>query len=199
MKNLLYTLVLIITVNFSSAQTIFQNKSLGFSMEQPKDWIIAETGETLQNLKEQIKLDNKDLRKLIDENKGTYQVVSFYKYAIRSIAGVIPTIKVNLRTNNSSSFEMFKNSIEQSYKGTKEIFPDFQFLTSPIEKQIDGKQCVYASCVYTLKAKSGEEKVKIIVYAIPVEDKFYQITFMDSEKENNLDLFEEISKTIKIN
>ncbi|MEG1265528.1 MAG: hypothetical protein RSE19_03545 [Myroides sp.] len=44
----------------------------------------------------------------------------------------------------------------------------------------------------------GKEKVKIMVYAVPVNDSFYQITFMDSEKEDNSKLFEKIVESIEI-
>ena len=37
-----------------------------------------------------------------------------------------------------------------------------------------------------IKIKNGEEKVKITVYAVPIKNQFYQITFMDSENEDKL-------------
>lgn len=82
--------------------------------------------------------------------------------------------------------------------GIKDIFPDFRFTEKPTVKYVNDKKCVFAACDYTLTAHNGQEKVKLTVYALPINDSFYQITFMDSEKEDNSKLFEEILKSITI-
>lgn len=197
MKNIII-ISLLLVYNICNSQTTFKNERLGFSIDHPNKWIVAEEGETVQNLKEHIKLDKATLKKLIDTHKGTYQVVTFFKYPINSKHGVIPTIKIVLKNNRTTSFDDFKKNIVSSYKGIKDIFPDFSFTEQPTVKYIDGKQCVFAMCNYTLTAHNGQEKVKIMVYAVPVNDSFYQITFMDSEKENNSKLFEKIVESIKI-
>ncbi|MBN8789038.1 MAG: hypothetical protein J0I84_18295 [Terrimonas sp.] len=197
MKVLIAVIFPLIT-NLCFAQNIYKNQSLGFDIKQPENWIVAKDGQTLENLKEQIKLDSKTLDKLIENNKGTIQIVSFYKYPIESTHGIIPTIKVNLRKNSTKSFEEFKRSIVESYSSIKQIFPDFKFLTDPTKAKISGLDCVKATSSYTLKAHTGEEKVTITVYAVPVKDKFYQITFMDSENEDNTELYNKLAETILI-
>jgi hypothetical protein len=191
-------LVLVFVVNISFSQNIFKNESIGFIIEQPNKWIKAEEGQTNENLKSNIKLDEKVLAKLLEQNKGTIQVVSFFKYPIETTAGVIPTIKVNLRSNPYKRFPDFRKGIEESFIGIKKVFPDFKYTTDPFESVIDGKKCITASCIYTLTSNGGSEKVKIIVYAIPIKDQFYQITLMDTEKDNNAELFEKIVNSIKI-
>jgi hypothetical protein len=197
MKNIKLILFLWIA-NTCLGQNTFKNESLGFTMEQPKNWIVAKNGESVENIKKQIKLNPETLNKLIAQNKGTIQVLTFYKYPIETTPGLIPTIKVNLRNNNYKSFEEFKKGIEESFNEIKKIFPDFKYLSNPIKTQISGLDCVKALCTYTLKAKNGEEKVKITVYAVPTKNQFYQITFMDSEKEDNSALYDELAKTIAI-
>ena len=197
MKNIIIFLLLFV-YNLCTSQTTFKDERLGFSIQQPKKWIVAEEGETVQNLKEHIKLDKTTLKKLIDTHKGTYQVVTFFKYPINSKYGVIPTIKIVLKNNRTASFDDFKKSIEKSYMGIKDIFPDFRFTEKPTVKYVNDKKCVFAACDYTLTAHNGQEKVKLTVYALPINDSFYQITFMDSEKEDNSKLFEEILKSITI-
>lgn len=195
----LYLYLFTIFFNYSNAQQIFKNEQLGFSMEKPSNWITANDTQIKENIKEHIKLNPETLKKLIIENKGTINVVTFYKYSIDSINGVIPTIKINLRKNDTKSLVSFKNAIEISYNNIKTYFPDFSFTTAPTIKEIDHKKSIYSVCSYTLKTKSKKEKVNIIVYAIPMGDHFYQITFMDSEKENCQDFFNQISETIHIN
>jgi hypothetical protein len=197
MKNIKLILILLIA-NTCLGQNTFKNESLGFNIAQPEKWIVAKNGESLENIKKQIKLDTETLNKLLEQNKGTIQVVTFYKYPIETTPGIIPTIKVNLRKNTSKSFDEFKKVIEESFSGIKNVFPDFKYLSNPVKTKISGFDCVKAVCAYTLKAKNGEEKVTITVYAVPIKNQFYQITFMDSEKEDNTELYNELAKTIEI-
>jgi hypothetical protein len=175
MKNIKWILILLIA-NTCLGQNFFKNESLGFTIEQPKNWILAKNGETLDNFKKEIKLDPQTLNDLIEQNKGTIQIVSFYKYPLDTTHGIIPTIKVNLRKNNTKSFDTFKKAIDESLIGIKKVFPDFKYQTNPVKSQISGLDCVKAVCTYTLKVKNGEEKVKITVYAVPIKNQFYQIT-----------------------
>lgn len=118
MKSIKLILILLIA-NTCLGQITFKNEGLGFNIEQPENWIVAKSGESIENLKKHIKLDAETLNKLLEQNKGTIQVVTFYKYPIETTTGVIPTIKVNLRINTSKSFDAFKNAIEESFSGIK--------------------------------------------------------------------------------
>ncbi|SFA85451.1 hypothetical protein SAMN05660845_0641 [Flavobacterium swingsii] len=193
-----YIILLLITVNFCKAQEIFKDQEIGFEIEKPSDWFIAEKNEALDNIKEKIKLPENQLKEIIKNNKGTIEVVTFYKYDIKSRAGIIPTIKINLRNNPSKSLESFKNSIEASYGKLKEIFPDFVFLTKPSIIKVNGKDCIFSVSKYTVKTRTTEEKVRSYIYAIPVNGTFYQIAFMDTEKDNCKNEFEKAIKSIKI-
>ena len=197
MKNIKLILILLIA-NSCLGQNTFKNESLGFNIEQPEKWIVAKNGESVENIKKQIKLDTETVNKLLEQNKGTIQVVTFYKYPIETTPGIIPTIKVNLRQNTSKSFDEFKKVIEESLSGIKKVFSDFKYLSSPVKTKISGLDCVKAVCAYTLKAKNGEEKVTITIYAVPIKNQFYQITFMDSEREDNTEQYNELAKTIEI-
>lgn len=191
-------LVLVFVTNISFSQNVFKNESIGFSIEQPSKWIKAKEGQTIENLKSNVKLDDKVLIKLLEQNKGTIEVVSFFKYPIETTVGIIPTIKVNLRSNPHKNFADFRKSIEESLIGIKKVFPDFKYTSEPNESVVDGKKCLTASCIYILTGKGGSAKVKIIVYAIPVKDQFYQVTLMDTEEDNNTELFKKIVNTIMI-
>jgi hypothetical protein len=197
MNNYSFLLILLVA-NLCFGQKTFKSESLGFSMEQPENWIVAKNGETLENIKSQLKFDVETLNKLIDDNKGTIQIITLFKYPIESTAGIIPTIKVSLRKNTAVSFNVFKSGIEASFNGLKKVFPDFEYLTTPFKTKLSGNDCVKAVCKYTLKGKNKSEQVKIIVYAVLIKNQFYQITFMDSENEDNTDLYDKLAKTIAI-
>ncbi len=157
--------VLLLFFNFSAAQQIFRNDKFGFSMEKPLKWIISDNSQTTNNFKENIKLPPEDIKKMLDQNKGTINVATFYKYPIDSVNGIIPTIKINIRQNGTKTLLTFKNSIELSYNSIKNYFPDFKFTVSPILKELDHKKGVYSVCTYTVKTKVSTEKVRTIVYA----------------------------------
>lgn len=195
---ILMFLSLTFVTNVSFSQNIFQNESIGFSIQQPEKWIKAKEGQTIDNLKSNIKLDEKIVAKLLEQNKGTIQVVTYFKYPIETTAGIIPTIKVNLRSNPHKNFVDFRKSIEESFIGIKKVFTDFKYISAPTESIVDGKKCITATCIYTLTGKGGNEKVKIIVYAIPVRNQFYQVTLMDTEDGSNTELFQKIVNTIVI-
>ncbi|MCI9843193.1 hypothetical protein [Flavobacterium pectinovorum] len=197
MKNLMF-LALTFATNVSISQNIFKNESIGFSIEQPEKWIKAKEGQTIENLKSNIKLDEKVIAKLLEQNKGTIQVVTYFKYPIETTAGIIPTIKVNLRSNPHKNFADFRKSIEESFISIKKVFSDFKYTSEPTESVINGRKCITASCIYTLTGIGGSEKVNIIVYAIPVKDQFYQVTLMDTKDDNNTELFQKIINTIAI-
>lgn len=195
MKHIIFLLLL---NNFAFSQDVFKNETLGFEMKFPKNWNKAKEGQSLENIKGQIKLSPEKLQEIIVENKGTLEVVTFYKYPVATTAGIIPTIKVNFRKNFTQSFDVFKKQITASFLQIKDVFPDFKFSTNPYKTEISGLDCVSAVCSYTIKTKNSEELVKITVYAIPVKDQFYQITFMDSEEEDNEILYQELAQSIKI-
>lgn len=50
-------ILLLFIANISVAQKTFTNKSLGFNIEEPENWIRAKDGEIVENIKEQVKLD----------------------------------------------------------------------------------------------------------------------------------------------
>ena len=197
MKTLLTLLFSLIT-NLCLAQTIFHHPQLGFAIEHPEDWIIAKKEELIQNIKENIKIDPNQLNKLLQESKGSVRIVDFYKYPIHSKEGIIPTIKINLRKNTTKTFDEFKKVTIESFSQVKQIFPDFKFIQAPIKTTLSGLDGLKATATYTVKAQTAEEKVTLTIYAVPVKDHFYQITFMDAEDEDNSELFDHIAKSITI-
>lgn len=180
-----------------TAQEKFIEPALDFSMDKPRKWFMAEKGDVLKNLESNVMMDSEKLAMLVQQ-KGTVDVAAFFKYQPATHAGVIPTIKVNLRYKGNSTFEVFKTSITKSYNNIKEIFSDFTFVTEPTTVLIDGRESLFSVSTYTIETKNGHEKVKVWVYAVPDDENFYQITFMDGEEEDNSKLYKELAKSVKI-
>ncbi len=183
-------------VNVCNGQKIYTDVSLAFSIEEPVNWLTAAKGETMKNTKDNIKLSEENLKKILDSNKGTIQIVAFFKYPIEEHPGVIPTIKVNLQKNHFKTFEGFLKRVETRYNGVEKVFPDFKYITAPTASEVNGHKCVKSSITYTFKAHDGEGKVIVSQYDILIKDKAIIISLMDSGDENNNAIFEKIVKSI---
>lgn len=197
MKKIIIVLLLTF-IQICFGQNIFKNENLGFSIEQPEKWIVAENGQAIENFKTNVKLNTEIINKLLVQNKGTIDVVSFFKYPIETTPGVIPTIKVNLRKNATNSFNEFEKNITVSFDSLQTIFSDFKYVEKPSKTKIAGIDCIKAICSYTLDTNNGAEKIQIMVYAVPIGDQFYQIVFIDSENEDNSKLYDKLVKSIVI-
>jgi len=198
MKKLLLLLVLL-TVNLAFSQKRFESKKYGFSIEEPYNWQIANNDDVLKNL-DKYDLTDEALNELLKKNKGSILLTSFYKYETNKHAGLIPTIKINMRQNPAKEFSVFKSMISQSSKGFETVFPDFKYIQEPTEFEISGIKSVFFSGKYTMKAQNGAEiKIKSRTYAIPYGDYFFQVNFIDGQtKDDCTEEFDALVKTIKI-
>ncbi|MBD3582189.1 hypothetical protein [Flavobacterium selenitireducens] len=192
-----YLLLLLVTsIGFS--QEIFRDERFGFSMERPADWLQAKTGEAIENASERIQLPPEKLQELLRSHRGSIDVVAFYKYDLNSVKGVIPTIKILLRSNPTKSASDFKQMIGQSFSSLKKSFPDFTVTVPPTPVKIGEKTGIHMKGLNKLETKYGVEEVRTIIYAIPHGDLFYQLNFMDTSKDDCRALFTQILASIKI-
>lgn len=200
MKGFLFGLILIIGISIdASAQKAFKDDVYGFSMLEPKDWLVADNNLRLANLNK-VELSNETRTKLINESKGQLLLTSYYKYDQKKHAGLIPTIQVNVRNNPTKTFEQFSAAMMQSANGFKNYFADFKFLKEPEVIEINGVKVVYFTGTYTLgTAASGPMKVRSRTYTIPNGAYFFQLNFTDEQgKEDDTQLFDALVKSIKI-
>lgn len=200
MKNLLFGLMLIAGISINtSAQKTFKDDVYGFSMIEPKDWLIADNNLRLANLNK-IELSNETRTKLINESKGQLLLTSYYKYDLKKHAGLIPTIQVNVRNNPTKTFEQFSSAMMQGANGFKNYFTDFKFLKEPEVIEINGVKAVYFIGTYTLaNSASGPMKVRSRTYAIPNGAYFFQLNFTDEQsKEDDTQLFDQLVNSIKV-
>jgi hypothetical protein len=198
-KILFFVLIFTSSLKFSYGQKYFENKEYGFSIQEPKNWIEASNKVLLKNL-EKFDVSEENLMKLILDNKGSILLTSFYKYDPKTHSGVIPTIQINVRAKGKSDFEQFKNQINESTKGFKKYFQDFDFIKDITEIEISGIQSVYFIGKFTMRTQNGQEmKVRSRTYAIPYKNYFFQVNFTDGQSgEDCTKEFDELLNTIKI-
>ncbi len=197
MKRKILLLTIVFTINFAFAQKRYENKQLGFSIEEPNKWIEASNEEVMENLEKQVSYEK--LSELLKNNKGSISVANFYKYKTNEHPGLIPTIKVLMRQNVTTNFTDFKSMISQSSKSFEKMFPDLEFIQEPNEILIDGIKSVYFIVKYSMKTQSGTMKIKSRIYAVPHGKFLYQINFIDGQTEDDCTAeFDKLVKTIKI-
>lgn len=192
-------LSLLLMTNLSFGQERFENSQYEFSIQEPKGWYIAPEGYDLKNFRN-IDMTDEKLSELLKNNKGTLPVVTFYKYKTNERAGLIPTVKVLLRTNRTNNLGDFKKMIIQSAQGFKEFFTDFEFISPVKEIVISDIKGYYFVGKYSMKTQSGIPMlIKSSVYCIPYKNFFYQISFMDGRVSDDCtDEFNELLESIKI-
>lgn len=198
-KILRITLLILFSASLLWGQKTFDNKKFGFSMQEPKDWIIVGKPELIKNL-EKFDLTEAELAKLIKNSRGSIPIIAYIKYDPAKKAGLIPKIQIDVRANNTKNFPQFKTALTQFTQSLKVIFEGFEFIQEPKEIEVAGIKSVMFIGRFTLKTQEGDElKVRSRVLSIPYKNYFFQVNLIDGQiEEDNSELFDEIIKTIKI-
>lgn len=180
------------------SQTRFEMKPFGFSMQEPTDWIPQLRSNLVENIKS---LDDSDrIDAILKNHKGDIAVRSFLKYDPSTVAGLIPTVNVNVRRKSTNDFAVFKKELIASTEFVKNNVDNFVFLSNPTEIEISGIRSVYMVLTYSVKREDGQIlKPRSRIYAIPIKGYFIQVNLIDGQTENDCTKeFDELVKTIKI-
>jgi hypothetical protein len=170
---------------------------LHFSMDYPEKWYQTTNEEITDNLGK-FELTDKELDKYISDHKGSVLIKSFVKYKASEYSGLVPAIQVNLRKNTTGSFEDFASVISKSAEDMKNMLPNFAYIHKPQAVIIGGRKAIYFYARFTMNSKDGGTiNARSRTYAVPVGDKFYQISFSDGGAEDCSKLFDDLIKTIK--
>lgn len=200
MNKILPAILLILTSTILvCGQKTFENKKFGFSMQEPKGWIVTTNDELRKNL-EKFDLTEDKLAEIIKNSKTSIMLAAYYKYEPSSKTGIIPKIQVDVRPNPTKDFQHFKTSLTQFTTNLKKYFTDYELIQEPQEVVVSGVKSVAFVGKFTMKAQSGQQlKVRARVYAIPYKSYFFQVNFVDGQvEEDNSKLFDGLVKTIKI-
>ncbi|TRW25693.1 hypothetical protein FMM05_05585 [Flavobacterium zepuense] len=198
MKNILLLCLLLVGTHTALAQKTFNSKAYGFSILKPERWIEI-TSESIQKNLEKAGAGQKKLDELLKQEKNGVLVTSYYKYPIKAHKGIIPTVKVTLRTNPFTNFEAFKAAVTNT-SDLKKMFPDLEIIDAPQVVTVGGVKGLYFSCKFTLDLKNGTVmKIRSRSYSLPYKNKFYQINLQDGQTEEDCTaLFNALIKSIKI-
>ncbi len=197
--NRILTVIALIFALSINAQQRYENKAFGYSMQEPKGWIFANTADQEANLMK-LDLTDQQLTEILERHKGSVHIQSFYKYDPQTHHGLVPAIQINVREKKNEDYDRFKTYIIASAFKFKDIYPDYEFIDEPREVKASHIKSIYFSGKFTMKTQTGQEyRVRSRVYVIPYKHYYFQITFTDSMLEDDCTMeFDRLVKTIKI-
>ena len=194
-----YSIAIILSVLFISCSSQTENKKIeGFKIPKPENWIDKSELSVKDNLFK-YNLKDEEISKLLKSHNGSVPVVIYTKNDPSEYSGIILTIQVLLRPNNSKDIISFKKMMEPSLKQMADAFSNFEIL-SPLEIiEIDGFKALKFISQFDMPINENETStIRSWTYAIPSGTHFYQINFSDTESENSEKLYNELINQIKL-
>lgn len=187
----------ILTVSYG--QDSYGNKQGGIKIIKPQTWILA-TNADLQSSLDKMKLNDEELQKILSSNKEVITLCTYYKYNIDSVSGLIPTVKVTIRSNPASNMTDFKQVMTESINRVKTVVKNFEFIDSLKEVNISSYPGLTYNCRYSLTLANGESmKVRNRYYMIPKGIYFISISLMDNEtNENCSQVFDQLVANLQL-
>ena len=172
--------------------------SLNFSYWTPKSWFSGGKKLLHDNINK-YKFNHEQVEQLVNDVKTSKVLGIYYKYDPNVHYGLIPTIKVYIRQNQSENFEDFLISMKRGIEDAKSFTTNFKYIDSPSTILIGQRKAFYASSTYSLKVQTGEmATVRTKFVGIPFGSKFLYITLLDNEKEDCTDIYKEVIEKISI-
>ena len=193
----------LLTIFFFSVLTVhsqefYENEQFGVKVLKPAGWILA-TEQEVENSLKKVKFTDDQIAHIVNSKKGIVSLCTFYKYRIDSAAGLIPTVKITVRSKPECTFGEFKEIMIASAERLKATLANFQFIEQVQQVSVGGSPSVYYSSTYSL-ALNDERKMKVRTrsYMIPREKYFISITLMDNEsREDNSKIYDELIKSFQ--
>ena len=162
----------------------------------PKSWKNKSDLEVSKNLFK-FDFEEKDLQNMLAQHNSNIPVAIYMKYDPSEYAGIIPTIQVNLRPNNTPNFDIFKAMMQQSMSQMGDYFKNFEVISPMQDIMVGGIKGVMFLAKFNLTNGVDVWTIRSWTYAVPVGDYFYQINFSDTADENCEDLYNELLKDIE--
>jgi hypothetical protein len=171
----------------------------GFSIQPPKGWITANKDDRNENIK-RLEMSEDAVKKLLESDKGTTSLMSYFRQDPNTTAGLIPVVNVDVRRMAPVPYQQFKADLSKSTDGLRTYFPDIK-LSDPADVDISGIRSVLFTSTFTMKTADGQIlRVRNRVYGIPMGNYFFQISLNDGQ-EKELDCtheFDQVIRSIKI-
>ena len=196
-KQSLITLLLLIIVSSCIGQS-GDGAITEMKVPVPKEWKNRSDVDISKNLFK-FDMEENDIEDLLVQHNSSIPIATYMKYNPEEYAGIIPTIQVNLRPNNTPNFDIFKEMMQNSMSQMGDFFTNFEVLRPIQDTTIDGKKGIMFLAKFDLSNGVDVWRIRSWTYAIPVGDYFYQINFSDTADEDCEELYGDLLKDIRFN
>ena len=133
-----------------SLAEVFNNPTVGISIEKPEAWHILSAQENSANLN-RADVGTPELQEAIRKH-ASIPLFAFVKYP-EPFSDVNPSIKLNTRPAGSLAGKSGKEILEAILPPLQAAMADFILVTAPEETYLDGIPTGHASMNYTLKSE----------------------------------------------
>lgn len=197
MKKIVVALMLLQAfVGFS--QEKFEIKKIGFSMDFPKDWFSFSDKEMMDNL-DKYDFDEKQMDNFIKSHQESVNFATFTKFDPKKVSGIIPTIKILMRSNPTKNSTEFLEYVNRMNEGAKAQLDQFAVAQKPVLVKIAGNDAVKTGYTFTLNIKKEYIKIRCGTFYIPRGSYFLTLNFIEAiDKEDNSAIFESLFDSIKL-
>ena len=197
---LLVSLVGSFSVGIGAQDSIFRSSEFGFSMLEPKGWVLTEK-KVLDESLMQMELSDATFQKMLSDDD--ILLFAYTKYVPNSRRGLNPKIEARVisnRLNRPLTLDEFRPAIIRAFQTLKGDLPAYTYLQEPTSIDFVGASGVYQISKFKMRTKERTEfYVRSRTYAIPYKTYFFQISFVDEVGgEDCSPLFDELVKSIKI-
>jgi hypothetical protein len=203
MKKAYVLLILILC----GAGNIFAQKKppsnpFGLEMNEPVGWHPIGKDLIDESLR-RIDLNETSLEQFLEQNQDQSLLFAYTKFKQDSFTGINPKIEARVLRIHSSKpigFLEFKPLAEATLRKIASGFDEQRYLKEPSEIKIGGIDSVYHISEFLMRTQNGTEyKVRSRTYMIPRGTYFFQISFVDEPKKNDLSSeFDDLVGSIKI-
>ena len=189
-------------IGINAQPTSFRGSEFGFTMLEPRGWVLAEK-KVLDESLMQMELSDGTLEELLRDDDGDFLLFAYTKYAPNSKPGLNPKIEARVisnRLNRSLTFDEFRPAIVRAFQTLKTDLPAYSYIQEPTPIEFTGATGVYQISKFKMRTKERTEyHVRSRTYAIPYKTYFFQISFVDEVGGDDCSaVFDELVKSIKI-
>lgn len=164
----------------------------------PAGWLRMESDPMVKNLT-RLDLTKEALALIIQQGSGQAVLLTYVKHDPKIHAGIIPTIKVAIRSNPTNNYTDFQEAMYSAAQSLMKVLPGAELTQAPKEVTVASIPSVQYVLAYPIDDKrGGQYNVRNRMYMIPSGRFFFQVTFMDTADDDCSAVFDELVTAIRL-
>jgi hypothetical protein len=151
-RSVAFMVASVLMISTCSAQNIYKNSTLGFSIKKPASWHYVTAEQVQQNLT-RIDLNDPKMKELMARYaRAPFFAISKHKEPHDDLN---PSVRVNAREAGNLKGVAPEKIAELSANALARTFKDYAVVTGPVQTKVSGHPAGYMKVNYTLEAGDG--------------------------------------------